>query len=138
MEFSNGAVKWVSIASLGVFVIAYAFSFGPVSWLLLSEIFPDDARGRAISIATVFNWSGNLAVSFSFLSALESLGFSTTFFIYAGISVLAFVFIYSYVPETRERTLEEITALLGPSAASPGRSCLPWKQRAPSYEPVPV
>ena len=47
---------------LVVFVVAYAFSYGPVTWLLLSEIFPDDIRGRAVSIATVLNWSVNLSL----------------------------------------------------------------------------
>ena len=49
-------------------------SYGPVSWLVLSEIFPDDVRGRAVSMATIFNWGGNLVVSVSFLSLMGELG----------------------------------------------------------------
>ena len=71
IEFKNNAVKWTSMVCMVVFVIAYAFSFGPVTWLLLSELFPDDIRGRAMSLATVFNWGGNLVVSFTFLSLLS-------------------------------------------------------------------
>lgn len=68
--FENSAVKWTSMVCMVVFVVAYAFSFGPVTWLLLSELFPDDIRGRAMSWATIFNWGGNLLVSLTFLSLL--------------------------------------------------------------------
>ena len=59
-----------TVLCLGAFVIAYAFSYGPVSWLVLSEIFPDDIRGRAVSIATIFNWTSNLVVASTFLTLL--------------------------------------------------------------------
>ena len=49
-------------------LILISLSYGPVSWLLLSEIFPDNIRGRAVSIATVLNWGANLVVSLTFLT----------------------------------------------------------------------
>lgn len=52
----------------------YRASYGPVSWLLLGEIFPDPVRGRAVAIATIFNWAGNLVVSISFLSLIGEIG----------------------------------------------------------------
>lgn len=70
LVFENGAVKWTSMVCMVIFVVAYAFSFGPVTWLVLSELFPDDIRGRAVSLATTFNWGGNLVVSLTFLSLL--------------------------------------------------------------------
>lgn len=81
---------------------------GPVSWLVLSEIFPDDIRGRAVSIATVFNWGSNLIVSASFLSLLESIGSAGAFFLYASCGIFAFVFVYTMLPETKGATLEQI------------------------------
>jgi sugar porter (SP) family MFS transporter len=130
LVFENGAVKWTSMVCMVIFVVAYAFSFGPVTWLVLSELFLDDIRGRAVSLATTFNWGGNLVVSLTFLSllgtaegdlvsvwmlnirgslaivalisrrrlpplsSLDGIGFSSTFFMYAGIGVLAFIFIF--------------------------------------------
>lgn len=70
LVFQNSAVKWTSMVCMVCFVVAYAFSFGPVTWLILSELFPDDIRGRAVSLATIFNWGGNLVVSLTFLSLL--------------------------------------------------------------------
>lgn len=102
------SVRWISMISLLIFVVAYAFSYGPVSWLVLSEIFPDDIRGRAVSIATIFNWGSNLIVSASFLSLLEAIGSAGAFFLYAACGVLAFVFVYATLPETKGATLEQI------------------------------
>lgn len=102
------SIRWVSMVSLLTFVVAYAFSYGPVSWLVLSEIFPDDIRGRAVSIATVFNWGSNLIVSASFLSLLESIGSAGAFFLYASCGIFAFLFVYTMLPETKGATLEQI------------------------------
>eukprot|EP00039_Didymoeca_costata_P024272 m.9837 g.9837 ORF g.9837 m.9837 type:complete len:526 (+) comp4143_c0_seq2:130-1707(+) len=108
---SNGP-KWISIVSLFTFVIAFAFSYGPVAWLLLSELFPNNIRARAVSLATIFNWGTNLVVSVSFLSLIESIGVSGTFFLYTAIGALAMVFNYVMVPETKGKTLEDIQAVL--------------------------
>eukprot|EP00045_Choanoeca_perplexa_P009769 m.95568 g.95568 ORF g.95568 m.95568 type:complete len:591 (-) comp15022_c0_seq1:135-1907(-) len=113
--FTSDAVKWTSLVCMLAFVVAYAFSYGPVSWLILSEIFPDDLRGRAVSIATIFNWLGNLVVSASFLSLLDGIGFSGTFFLYSGVGVLAFFFVLLVVPETKGKSLDEIQGLMGRS-----------------------
>ncbi|EDQ90746.1 uncharacterized protein MONBRDRAFT_15943, partial [Monosiga brevicollis MX1] len=111
-EYDSPAVKWTSLLCMLVFVIAYAFSYGPVSWLVLSELFPDDVRGRAVSIATVFNWLGNLLVSLTFLSLMDGIGFSGTFFLYAAIGVLAFFFVLVVVPETKGKSLEEVQEMM--------------------------
>ncbi|XP_064626361.1 solute carrier family 2, facilitated glucose transporter member 12-like isoform X2 [Lineus longissimus] len=102
--------KWISFGALMVFVSAYAFSFGPVVWLLLSEIFPASIRGRAISMATVLNWATNLLVSFTFLDLMDVMGVSWTFILYSGICAIAVVFIFSFVPETKNRSLEQISS----------------------------
>eukprot|EP00052_Salpingoeca_macrocollata_P021076 m.179771 g.179771 ORF g.179771 m.179771 type:complete len:60 (-) comp21451_c0_seq1:50-229(-) len=51
--------------------MAYGFSFGPVTWLILGEIFPDNMRGRAVAAVSVVNWTSNLIVSISFLSVMS-------------------------------------------------------------------
>eukprot|EP00058_Branchiostoma_floridae_P020853 XP_002606343.1 hypothetical protein BRAFLDRAFT_67586 [Branchiostoma floridae] len=102
-------VKGVSLLTLMVFVAAYAFGFGPVSWLVLSEIFPVNVKGRAVALTTVLNWGTNLVVSLSFLNLVESVGISVVCQGYAVMGVLAAVFILLVVPETKNRTLEQIS-----------------------------
>jgi sugar porter (SP) family MFS transporter len=86
----------------------FAFGMGPVPWVVISEIFPNKIRGRAASVATSVLWSGTLLVTFTFLSLIRALGVSGTFAIYAVLSAFSFIFIWSIVPETRGKTLEEI------------------------------
>ena len=79
---------------------------------MLIEIFPAGITGRAFSIVTVLNWGTNLLVSLTFLDMLSSIGTSSTFIFYAVICVVAVFFIDKYVPETKNRTLEQISAEL--------------------------
>jgi SP family arabinose:H+ symporter-like MFS transporter len=86
----------------------FAFAMGPVPWVVISEIFPNKIRGRAASIATSLLWTGTLVVTLTFLSLIKSLGVSGTFSIYAVLCVVTFVFIWTLVPETKGKTLEQI------------------------------
>jgi len=86
----------------------FAFAMGPIPWVVISEIFPNKIRGRAASIATSTLWTGTLIVTFTFLSLVRALGVSGTFGIYAVLSVVAFIFIWKMVPETKGKTLEQI------------------------------
>jgi hypothetical protein len=80
---------------------------------MISEIFPLAIRGPAMAVCTVANWSFNFAVSFTFLSLVEALGRGGAFWLYAGIAVLALLFFWTKVPETKDQTLEEIEQDLG-------------------------
>jgi len=94
-----------------LFVITYVASFaaamGPVVWVILSEIFPTRIRGTAMSIATVFLWTANFAVTQFFPKMLQQLQ-GKSFFVYAAMCVLAFTFVLVFIPETKGKTLEEI------------------------------
>lgn len=107
---ASKGLRYFTLSALVLFVGAYSFSFGPVSWLLLSEIFPTGIKGRAFSIATVLNWGTNLVVSLTFLDMLSTLGASWTFIFYTVICLVGLIFIYKYVPETKNRSLEQISA----------------------------
>lgn len=76
--------------------------------LFALELFPVGVRGGAASIATVVRWLGNLFIAFTFLSLLDLVGESATFFSYAAVAVLGSVFVWFLVAETKGRTLEEI------------------------------
>ncbi|MFZ0430986.1 MAG: sugar porter family MFS transporter [Acidobacteriota bacterium] len=101
---------WIAVGSLMLYVACFAFSFGPVFWLMISEIYPLRLRGRAMSVATFFNWASNLLVTFTFPLMIAAVHETFTFWIYAALGLLALIFSYARVPETKGRSLEEIEA----------------------------
>lgn len=98
----------LSLSSLMAYVTFFAIGLGPITWVVLSEIFPLKVRGHAMTIALSANWIGSFLVSLTFLDLIAILGSSGTFLLYALISGFAFWFIYHFIPETRGKTLEEI------------------------------
>ncbi len=98
----------IAVGSMMLYVGCYAFSLGPIVWLLISEIFPLPVRGIGMSISTLANWVGNFLVSQFFLTMVERLGRSTTFAIYAILCIVTIVFVRSMVPETKQEFLERI------------------------------
>ncbi|PAA64787.1 hypothetical protein BOX15_Mlig022338g1, partial [Macrostomum lignano] len=99
---------FVALATLLVFVAAYSASFGPVVWLVLSEIFPASLRARAVGACSSLNWLAGLATSVSFLSLLQGIGAPGTFGLYCGVCCLAVAFSAALVPETSGKSLERI------------------------------
>lgn len=124
--FDGDIASTLSVISLMAYVICFAFSLGPIVWVLISEIYPQQVRGPAMSLATTVNWLSNLVVALTFLSLLDALGESMTFWLYAAICVLSIVFVVTKVPETKGKSLEEIAADTGsiggasPSAGEAG------------------
>ncbi|MGA2361539.1 MAG: sugar porter family MFS transporter [Candidatus Aminicenantales bacterium] len=86
----------------------YALSLAPVTWVLLSEIFPNRIRGAAMSVSTFSLWSACFVLTYTFPHLNKGLGPAGTFWIYAGISVFGFVFIRKRLTETKGKTLERI------------------------------
>lgn len=97
-----------SVLFILLFVSSFAISMGPITWVVLSEIFPNRIRGTATSIATVCLWSANLVVTFSFPVLRKNLGSALTFWLFMLMCITAFVFVALMVPETKEKSLEEI------------------------------
>jgi SP family galactose:H+ symporter-like MFS transporter len=100
----------MALAGLMLYVAFFAIGLGPVFWLLISEIYPLNVRGLAMSIAGEANWGSNLIIAFTFLTLVQLLGRSGAFWFYALVGIAAWVFTYSLVPETKGRTLEDIEA----------------------------
>jgi sugar porter (SP) family MFS transporter len=92
------------------YVACFAISLGPGSWVYISELFPTAVRGRAMSIATLALWAACTLVTFTFLTMLRLLGPSGAFLVYAMFCAVAFVFVWRFTPETKGRTLEEISS----------------------------
>ncbi|MBN3283438.1 GTR10 protein, partial [Polyodon spathula] len=105
---AHGVLNWITLLSMMAFVSAYSVGFGPMTWLVLSEIFPAGLRGRAFAFTNCFNWAANLIVTLTFLDVIDTLSLSWTFLLYGAIAVAAVVFIYLLLPETKGKSLEEI------------------------------
>jgi SP family arabinose:H+ symporter-like MFS transporter len=86
----------------------YALSLAPITWVLLSEIFPNRIRGAAMSVSTFSLWSACFVLTYTFPHLNKGLGPAGTFWIYAGISILGFIFIRTRLIETKGKTLERI------------------------------
>jgi len=99
---------WVVLAGILGFVASFAFSLGPVMWILLSEIFPNRIRGLAISFVTVFNSGVSFGVQYLFPWEVNTLGSAMTLLIYGLFAIVGFVLLAWLLPETKGRTLEEM------------------------------
>lgn len=89
-------------------IASYAMSLAPVTWVVLSEIFPNRIRGAAMAVATVALWIASFILTYTFPLLNSALGASGTFWLYGIISILGFSFIYKKLPETKGKSLEEI------------------------------
>jgi SP family galactose:H+ symporter-like MFS transporter len=90
------------------YIVFFGIGLGPVVWLLISEIYPTKIRGKAMSLATLSNWGADWVVTGTFLSLIRFAGPAGTFWIFAFICALAFIFCYAFVPETKGKSLEAI------------------------------
>jgi MFS transporter, SP family, galactose:H+ symporter len=110
LAFHCGAASW----GIGVLVIlllyigCYSLSISPLFWLMTAELYPNRLRGVGASTATVANWSANLLITLTFLTAVDSLGKDVVFWIYAGFAAIGIVFVSRFVPETKGHSLEDI------------------------------
>ncbi|HUN30135.1 MAG TPA: sugar porter family MFS transporter [Alphaproteobacteria bacterium] len=114
----GGSLATIALVSLMVYVGSFAYSLGPILWLLISEIFPLQVRGLGMSICTLSNWVANLLVSLFFLSMVQALGPSFTFAIYAALCIVTIVVVARGVPETKREILEDISLAPGAPRAA--------------------
>lgn len=98
---------WLLLFILG-YIACFASSLGPIPWVLISEIFPTKTRGVAMSFCTVILWVGVLCITQFTPMLLESIGGAYTFWLFMINSILLLIFIWKKIPETKQRTLEEI------------------------------
>jgi sugar porter (SP) family MFS transporter len=100
----------IATSCLMFFITCYAFSLGPIAWILVSEVFPLRLRGRGVAAATLSFGTSNFIVSLTFLSLLKAAGTSLTFVIYSAFCILTLIFVRFVIPETKGRELESISA----------------------------
>jgi len=117
MELWLGGKGLAALVCMMIYTAGFAVSWGPVTWVLLSEIFPNQIRGKAMALAVAAQWIANYLVSWTFPILnnnpflVRHFNHAFAYWIYAGMSVLAALFVWRRVPETKGRTLEQMEAL---------------------------
>jgi SP family xylose:H+ symportor-like MFS transporter len=112
--FFTESLGMFAIICMLVYVASFAMSWGPVVWVLLSEIFPNKIRGRAMALAVAAQWISNYLVSWTFPMMdknsylVETYHHGFAYWIYGFMGVLAMLFVWKFVPETKGKTLEEM------------------------------
>ncbi|XP_048834954.1 solute carrier family 2, facilitated glucose transporter member 8 [Brienomyrus brachyistius] len=103
-------LSWLALTSMGVFITGFAIGWGPIPWLVMSEIFPTPVRGLASSVCVLTNWSAAFVVTKTFQDLTNLLSNAGTFWLFSAFCALNVVFTIFCVPETKGKTLEEIQA----------------------------
>ena len=118
VTFGHAGLELVTAASLLIYSASFMFSWGPITWVLIAEIFPNTIRDAAVAIAVAFQWIFNFIVSSTFvpmfnmhLTAGDDFGHWFTYGLYGIICVIAALFVWRLVPETKGKTLEDMSKL---------------------------
>ncbi|KAG9621992.1 putative MFS monosaccharide transporter, partial [Aureobasidium melanogenum] len=109
---SHVAAGWVCIVFVWVFIGNFAYSWGPVSWIVVSEVFPLSMRAKGVSLGGSANWLNNFAVGLSTSPFIEASQFGA-FIFFGCITVVAALWVFFLLPETKGLTLEEMDELFG-------------------------
>lgn len=118
VTFGHEGLEMVTAISIMVYSASFMFSWGPICWVLIAEIFPNTIRGAAVAIAVAFQWIFNFIVSSTFVPMFnmhltdgDDFGHWFTYGLYGIICVIAALFVWKLVPETKGKTLEDMTKL---------------------------
>ena len=113
-----GDAGMLPVVSIMVYSASFMFSWGPICWVLIAEIFPNTIRGAAMAIAVAFQWTFNFIVSSTFVpmydmttDSMPNFGHVFAYALYGIICVIAAIFVFRLVPETKGKTLEDMAKL---------------------------
>lgn len=101
-------IGFIPVISLCVFIIVFSLGYGPIPWMISSELFPAEVKSMASSAAGTFNWLLAFIITLVYKDLKESIGGDTVFYIFGCLSFLGVVFVWFVVPETKGKTLDEI------------------------------
>jgi SP family sugar:H+ symporter-like MFS transporter len=99
---------WVALVSANLYIVAFGMSWGPVMWVMLGEMFPNQVRGAALAVAGFSQWTANFLVTITFPLFLKVIGLGGAYGLYAFFALLSFFFVRAAIRETKGRTLEEM------------------------------
>src|SRR6266699_1403094 len=98
----------VGLTAANLYIVAFAMSWGPVMWVLLGEMFPNQLRGAALAVSGATNWAANFAVTVTFLPLLGAVGLAGAYALYAAAAALSLPFVWAAGRETKGKTLEQM------------------------------
>jgi MFS family permease len=107
---ATAGYEWLPLVSCVVFIVGFSFGLGPVPWLMMGELFPVRFRGPASGIASCVNWASAFLTTKSFPASMALFGLHGTFWFYAVATFVGAVFVHKCVPETRGKSLNQISA----------------------------
>ena len=96
------------LTAANLYIVAFGVSWGPVMWVLLGEMFPNQLRGAALAVTGATNWAANFAVTFTFLPLLNAAGLAGAYVLYAVAAAISIPFVWAAVEETKGKTLEQM------------------------------
>jgi len=99
----------IALLAANTYIAFFAFSWGPIMWVMLGEMFPNRFRGAALAMAGLVQWLSNFLITMTFPILLARLGLGVSYGIYAAFGVIAFVFVQQYIEETMGKTLEDMS-----------------------------
>lgn len=105
----EGNMGLYALLAANGYIAFFAFSWGPVMWVMLGEMFPNQFRGAALALCGISQWGSNFLITMSFPIMLSSIGLGFSYGIYSAFGVVAFLFVRAFVKETRGRTLEDMS-----------------------------
>ncbi|HMO51530.1 MAG TPA: sugar porter family MFS transporter [Kiritimatiellia bacterium] len=101
---------WLALIAANCYIVCFGISWGPVMWVLLGEMFPNQMRGASLSLAGLSQWTANFGVTMTFPVLLAVVGLGGAYGLYAAFALLSVFFAIKFVRETKGKTLEEMTA----------------------------
>lgn len=104
----TGPAGWVALISANLYIIAFGMSWGPVMWVMLGEMFPNQARGAALAVAGFAQWMTNFLVTMTFPIFLAHIGLGGAYGLYAAFALLSLFIVQAAVQETKGKALEEM------------------------------
>ncbi|KAG5340309.1 hypothetical protein C0989_002203 [Termitomyces sp. Mn162] len=125
---AHTAGGWTAVVFIWIYIANFAYGAGPVSWTLISEIFPLSTRTKGTAIGATSNWANTIVVAYSVPPMIKHIGFGT-YILFAVINVLSIIFMYLFVPETKGKTLEEMDLVFGSHASKEEMALLADIQR---------
>jgi MFS transporter, SP family, sugar:H+ symporter len=102
------AMGTTALVAANVYVMFFNFSWGPVMWVMLGEMFPNQIRGSGLAIAGLFQWLANFAITMTFPIMLTGIGLAAAYGLYAFAALISVLFVFRYVHETKGRELEQM------------------------------
>lgn len=105
----EGNMGLYALLSANGYIAFFAFTWGPIMWVMLGEMFPNQFRGAALAVAGLIHWGSNFTITMTFPILLASIGLGLSYGIYAGFGLIAYFFVKYFIKETKGRTLEDMS-----------------------------